>query len=212
MNFSFFILLLSISLNVQAGDRLEGISGSMSKSTNPFSKLFDGSLETEDVDTTDKRQREEITPQTKLEAERDVAQIKEGERHSGIKDDSASFAPVQEKESAENLAEIDLISDINGQFEDTINKLQAAEVMPDAETPHKRPTQLFINDSVTKLTQTESPQTGHNTLLANSQTATIKATSDSCVKEKVYSLDVDNAAQYERLEDFPFTYECVIRR
>jgi len=31
-----------------------------------------------------------------------------------------------------------------------------------------------------------------------------------CVKERVYTLDVENPDQYERLEDFPYTYECVI--
>jgi len=35
---------------------------------------------------------------------------------------------------------------------------------------------------------------------------------DGCAKEKVYTLDVENADQYERIEDFPFTYECVQRR
>jgi len=35
---------------------------------------------------------------------------------------------------------------------------------------------------------------------------------DGCTKEKVYTLDVENADKYDRLEDFPFTYECVIRR
>jgi len=35
---------------------------------------------------------------------------------------------------------------------------------------------------------------------------------DTCAKEKVYTLDVENADQYERLEDFPFTYECVRQR
>jgi len=35
---------------------------------------------------------------------------------------------------------------------------------------------------------------------------------DGCVKEKLYTLDVENADQYERIEDFPFTYECVQRR
>jgi hypothetical protein len=212
VNISFLILLLSISLNTQAGERLQGISGSMGKSTNPFSKLFDDGLENQDIDTTGKRQHEEITLETKLEAERDVAQIKEGERHSGIKDDSASFAPDQEKESAETLAEIDIISDINGQFEDTINKLQATEVKPKIKLDPKRPTQLFNNDSVTIQTKNETSQAKNNTQHATNQTATIQATTDNCVKEKVYSLDVDNAAQYKRLEDFPFTYECVIRR
>jgi hypothetical protein len=213
VNISFLILLLSISLNTQATERLQGISGSMGKPTNPFSKLFDDGLENEDIDTTDKRQHEEITLETKLEAERDVAQIKEGERHSGIKDDSASFSPDQEKKSADALPEIDIISDINAQFEHTINKLQATEeVKPNIETAHKRPTQVFINDSITILTKNETSQAKNNSDHANNQTGTIQAPSDNCVKEKVYSLDVDNAAQYKRLEDFPFTYECVIRR
>ena len=33
-----------------------------------------------------------------------------------------------------------------------------------------------------------------------------------CLKTKVYSLDVENPEQYKRLEDYPFTYECVTRR
>ncbi len=198
---------LSISLNTQAGERLQGISGSMGKSANPFTRLFGNDTADEDIDTTGKRQREEITLETKLEAERDVAQIKEGERHSGIKDDSASFAPDQEKESADTLVEIDIISDINGQFEDAINKLQAAEMKPKIKLVHKKPTQLLNNDSVSIQATNKS-----NTLHATNETATIQAAIEDCIQEKVYSLDVNNTAQYERLEDFPFTYECVIRR
>jgi hypothetical protein len=33
-----------------------------------------------------------------------------------------------------------------------------------------------------------------------------------CVMQKAYTLDVENPEQYERLEDYPFTYECSIRR
>jgi len=209
VNISFLILLLGISLNTQAGERLQDISGSMGKSTNLFSKLFDD--EHENADTTGKRQHEEITVETKLEAERDVAQIKEGERNSSIKDNSATFFPDQEKKSADAIPEIDIISDINAQFEDNINKLQAAEVKPKAKTASKKPTQIFINDSVTTPT-TDATSQANDTHHATNQTATIQATANNCVKEKVYSLDVDNAAQYERLEDFPFTYECVIQR
>jgi hypothetical protein len=214
VNINLLILLLSISLSTQAGERLQGISGSMGKTTNPFSKLFDDGLENEDVDTTGKRQHEEITLETKLEAERDVAQIKDGERHSGIKDDSANFAPDKQKESANSLPEIDIISDINGQFEDTINKLQVSEETPSIKMAKKKPTQLFINDTATIQAKKETGQTSNknNTQHANNQTGSVQAKSDNCVKEKVYSLDVANASQYERLEDFPFTYECVIRR
>lgn len=195
---SFLILLLSISLSTQAGERLQNISDSMAKSANLFSKLFDDELENEDVDSTGKRQAEEITVETKQEAERDAVQIKEGEQHGDIKDDSASFFPDQEKKSVDSLPEIDILSDINDQFEDTINQLQAATEKPTTKTPLKRPTQLFVGDRVTNQTTNEHQ--------------TSQAADKDCVKEKVYSLDVDNAAQYERLEDFPFTYECVIQR
>jgi len=33
-----------------------------------------------------------------------------------------------------------------------------------------------------------------------------------CVQSKVYITDVENPEQYERLEDYPFTYECVTAR
>jgi hypothetical protein len=210
VNISFLILLLSIFLSTQAGERLQVISGSMAKTNNPFSKLFDDGLENEDIDTTDKRQPEEITLETKL----DAAQIKEGEQHNGIKDGSANFAPEQQKEPANVLSEIDIISDINAQFADTINKLQVSEVNPKKKMAHKKPTQLFNNDSVAihttdKTSQATNKNINHH---ASKQTGTIQAANDNCVKEKVYTLDVANASRYERLEDFPFTYECVIQR
>ncbi len=194
MKISFLIVLLCICFNTQAGDRLQGIAGSMGKSNTLFSKLFGDDVENEDVDTPIKRQREEITLETKLETEQDAAQIKNGERHADTTDDSASFSPVEEKKLIDTTPEIDIISDINAQFETTINKLQATKAEPKIKTEHKRPTQLFINK---------------NTSI---HTANIQGTGDECVREKVYSLDVENAAQYERLEDFPFTYECVIQR
>ena len=213
---SCLILLLSIVSNTQAGERLQGISGSMGNNSNLFSKLFDDDLENKDIDATDKRQHEEITIKTKLEAEHDMASIEDGQPHGGIKDDSTSFPPVQENNLADTLAEIDIISDINGQFEDTINQLQAAEMTPQIKTAQKKPTQLFIHDSVTTpaINENESFQTTNqsNILHAANETATVNTVSKDCVKEKVYSLDVDNAEQYERLEDFPFTYECVIGR
>ena len=45
--------------------------------------------------------------------------------------------------------------------------------------------------------------------LANDEPYQIVDKEAGCIKEKVYTLDVDNADQYERLEDFPYTYECV---
>jgi hypothetical protein len=139
-----------------------------------------------------------------------------GERDGSTQDDSASYTSNQEKKPADTLTEIDLISDINGQFEHTLNKFQSAENKPKIKTAHKRPTQLFINDSVTiqATNENEDYQTKNtsNTLHAANEIAAIQPTDEGCVKEKVYSLIVDNGAQYERLEDFPFTYECVIRR
>lgn len=205
MKISFLILLFSISTSIQAGDRLEGISGAMGNSSGLFSKLFgnDTKNEDSDVDTSNKRQRAEITVETKREAERDAAQIKEGERHDNIQDDSANFLPEQENKTVVNIPEIDIFSDINAEFEDTMNKLEVAE------PAHKRPTQLFVDDSGTLQTINKaSPVPVH----ASNEIAAIQVTGQDCVKEKVYSLDVENTAQYERLEDFPFTYECVIQR
>ena len=96
----------------------------------------------EDIDTTGKRQREEITPEIKFEATRDAAKIKDGERHSDIKDNSDSFAPAQEKKSADTLSEIDII-----------NKLEAKPTIKQA---HKRPTQVFINDGDSRQTTNEN--------------------------------------------------------
>lgn len=203
---SFLVLLLSLSINTSAGDRLEGSSGSMEKSANPFSKLLGKNTENEEIDTTDKRQREEITVETKHDAERDASQIKDGERHEGIKNDSASFSPEQENKSVDNLPEIDIISDVNAEFEDTINELEAA-AKSTIESTYKRPTQSLIDDRDALQTANKSKP-----VHATNEIVTIQAASKGCVKEKVYTLDVDNAAQYKRLEDFPFTYECVIQR
>jgi hypothetical protein len=238
---SFLLLLLSLSLTTHAGERLEGISSSMEKkSANLFSKLFEDNVKNEDIYTTGKQQREEVTPEIKLEATRDPAKIKDGERHSDIKDNSDSFAPAQEKKSADTLSEIDIISDINAETESTIKQA------------HKRPTQVFINDGDSRQTTNENKaihatnkssalhasnedKAIHATnkssalhtsnenkaiqatkkssaLHASNKSNAIQTTDKDCVKEKVYSLDVDNASQYEHLEDFPFTYECVIRR
>jgi len=109
MRVSFIIVLFSLSFVVQAGDRLEGISGSMNNSGSLFGWFGDN------------------------EAEEDTAQ--ESEEELQLKNDATSS---------------------------------------DAES--------------------------------------IQLAGDGCVKEKVYTLDVENADQYERIEDFPFTYECVQRR
>jgi hypothetical protein len=90
---SFLLLLLSISLTTRAGDRLEGISGSMAKkNANLFSKLFGDNVKNEDIDTTGKQQREEITPKIKLEAAHDTAKIKDSEvlQHTDLLAQSAS--------------------------------------------------------------------------------------------------------------------------
>ncbi len=46
--------------------------------------------------------------------------------------------------------------------------------------------------------------------LSNDEPYQIVDKEEGCIKEKVYTLDVDNVDQYERLEDFPYTYECVM--
>ncbi len=33
-----------------------------------------------------------------------------------------------------------------------------------------------------------------------------------CLMTKAYILDVENPEQYERIEDYPYTYECAMRR
>ena len=189
---SFLILVLSISINTHAGDRIDGISGSMGKSLlNPFSRLFNKESKDKDIVATDKQQSEDILEETKLQAE----------------DNSASLSSEQEKISTDALPEIDLISDINAEFEDTFNRLAAAGAKPTVKSVRKKPTQLFIKDNSTIKATSES-----SSLHASNKISNVETSSDNCVKEKVYTLDVDNAAQYERLEDFPFTYECVIRR
>lgn len=204
MKISFLILLLSISINTLAGERLEGISGSMGKSTGLFSKIFGEGTENTDIDDNSigQRQRDEITVESKRQAEQDASQLKEGERHSGIKDNSAKFAPEQEKKSADVFPEIDLIAAVNTEFEDTINKLEAAE-----RKVITKPTQLFPDNSHSLQTANKA-----NPIQTANDVATIQPTNQDCVQEKVYSLDVENAAQYKRLEDFPFTYECVTQR
>ena len=192
MKISFLILVLSISINTHAGDRIDGISGSMGKSLlNPFSRLFNKESKDKDIVATDKQQSEDILEETKLQAE----------------DNSASLSSEQEKISTDALPEIDLISDINAEFEETFKKLAAAGAKPTVKSVRKKPTQLFIKDNSTIKATSES-----NSLHASNKISNVETSSDNCVKEKVYTLDVDNAAQYERLEDFPFTYECVIRR
>lgn len=56
-------------------------------------------------------------------------------------------------------------------------------------------------------TEEEKPKIEDTDLLSSDNETQLA--SDDCVKEKVYTLDVENADQYERIEDFPFTYECV---
>lgn len=185
MKISFLILLFSISLTAHANERLKGISDSMGEST-LFKSMFDGP-ETQD------RQREEITEEIKLQAESDVSQLKEGERHPGIKDDSHSFAPKKDKEYEDTVTDIDIISDINAEFEDLFKKLESA---------HRKPKQIFSDKKGTnQATINTDPIQKVNQLNSLSDKA--------CVKERVYTLNVENAAQYERLEDFPFTYECI---
>jgi len=33
-----------------------------------------------------------------------------------------------------------------------------------------------------------------------------------CLMQKAYILDVENPEQYKRIEDYPYTYECAVRR
>ncbi len=105
-----FLCLLSLSFMTQAGERLEGISGSMKKGLDLFSFWF----------SDDEDKQEPVEP--------------------------ASASP--EIEQQERLA---------------------AQARPE------------LND-------------------------------ESCKREKVYILDVEHPEQYKRLEDYPFTYECVSAR
>lgn len=103
-----FLCLLSLSFMTQAGERLEGISGSMKKGLNPFSFWF----------SDDEDKEEPVEPAS------------------------------PEIEQQERLA---------------------AQAKPED-------------------------------------------TNESCKREKVYILDVEHPEQYKRLEDYPFTYECVSER
>jgi ElaB/YqjD/DUF883 family membrane-anchored ribosome-binding protein len=175
---SFLILLLSISINTQAGDRLDGISGSMGKSTNLLSKLLDKNTANEDVSASDTKQPIETTLGTKLSAD-------------------------SQQKSADTSTEI---NHITAELDDTIDTLGSIDAKPEITSVQKKPTQLLNKDNETLQTTSNK-----DSLKAVNEIATPSA-SKECVKEKVYSLDVDNAAQYERLEDFPYTYECVIQR
>lgn len=171
-------MLLSISINTQAGDRLDGISGSMGKSTNLLSKLLDKNTANDDVIASDTKQLVETTLGTKLIAD-------------------------SQQNSADTPTEINHIS---AELDDTIDTLGSIDAKSEITSLQKKPTQLLNKDNETLQTTSNK-----DSLQALDAIATPSA-SEACVEEKVYSLDVDNAAQYDRLEDFPFTYECVIRR
>lgn len=187
---SFLLLLLSISINTPAGERIDGISGSMGKSfLKPFSSFFNKDTKDQVLDVTDEKKNEDVIVETKFEA------------------DPAYLSSEQEKTSTNTLPEIDLIADINAEFEDTINNLAKAESKSALKSKHKKPIQLFPKDlSTIKATSK------NNALHATNKMNNSQPTNDTCVKEKVYSLDVEDASQYKHLEDFPFTYECVISR
>ncbi len=108
MKISFLILLFSITLTAHAGDRLKDISGSMGKSI--FSDKLTAKPEP------NKREREEITEELKLQAERDAAQITYGERNPGAKDNSGDFVDKMSEEA---------------KFQAESNSVQAEEDEPD---------------------------------------------------------------------------------
>lgn len=57
-----------------------------------------------------------------------------------------------------------------------------------------------------KIQKMEKTVTGQH----DTKTTTNKMPDQSaCIKQKVYSLNVKNPEQYKRLEDYPYTYECV---
>jgi hypothetical protein len=173
---SFLILLLSISINTYAGERLKGISGSMSNGANPFSKLLGNSTLINNTD----------------------------DQSSAEQDAEISLPVKQDEQLTPAPTQINPIADINAEFDD-INK----PVMTESKPVQKKPTQLFTNavESVQTTNKTSAIQAVNHIT-----TPQVQDLAEACVKEKVYSLDVDNASQYKRLEDFPFTYECVTRR
>ena len=67
-------------------------------------------------------------------------------------------------------------------------------------------------DTVKEEEEADVEEQAPSEILSNNDPYQLVDEEAGCVKEKVYTLDVDNAEQYERLEDFPFTYECVITR
>lgn len=95
-------------------------------------------------------------------------------------------------------------------------QLETDQVLSEPKKVHKRPKQLFLDNPATARSQSESIDTQTSTKLdslhATNGTSSNQTQNRVCEKEKVYSLDVDNPEQYKRLEDFPFTYECVMHR
>lgn len=114
MRIFFLALCLSFSTAAQAGDRLEGISGSLNEAGSLFFGWF----------SDDKKQEEKMLEQEKLELEA---------------------------------------------------KQQAVKLANDL------PNEYYDEDV-------------------------------GCLKQKSYILDVENPQQYKRIEDYPFTYECVAPR
>ncbi|HDY84491.1 hypothetical protein LCGC14_0524130 [marine sediment metagenome] len=119
-------------------------------------------------------------------------------------DTAVSLLAQQNENSTSGPTEINPIADINAEFDD-IHK----PAVTDSTSTHKKPTQLFSNTIESEQSASEKKSIQAVNHLAPPQ---VQEDTETCMKEKVYSLNVENAAQYERLEDFPFTYECVTPR
>lgn len=65
----------------------------------------------------------------------------------------------------------------------------------------------FFNDDEVSDEEADSDETVEQ--LSSDSPYQVVDEETGCIKQKVYTLDVENPEQYDRLEDFPFTYECV---
>lgn len=166
MKIIFLILLFSISYSTTAGDHLEGISGSIGK------RIFYNKNEPE------KWQSEEITKDTQLQAESISAPINESKSQPNINDDSMSLVAQHKQKHQESVAEIDILLDINTQFEELFNNLELANTS--TKSAREIPTQIFkkIDTELAKINSLPI-QTANNVSILTEQT---------CAKEKVYIL------------------------
>ena len=118
MRIIFLTLLLSFFVTAHSGERLEGISGSMKESTNPFSGWF----------SEEKKEQQKTLDEDEINLELDL----------GVKEEGVAVA----------------------------------KEMPNSYYDEKA----------------------------------------GCLMQKAYILDVEDPDLYERIEDYPFKYECVTAR